>query len=165
MSLAAPDRQGSPVPAGRPAAEAVGLGLWLLAAAGWVVWYWRGEGLGPLHLATAAGLLFALAVLARRGWVRLFGPVLLYEGLRSARRTRFFLLRWLYAVGLLLLLLWVHLMWTLSNRYDAVDVQAVYKQQAKLAEEYFYAFAVVQFAAVVLLTPAYVAGGIAEEKE
>lgn len=165
MSQAAPARQGSPAPAGRAAAETVGLIAWLLAAIGWVVWYWRGEGFGPLHLVTAAGLVLALALLARRGWVRLFGPVLLYEALRSARRFRFFLLRWLYAVGLLLLLLWVHSMWALSNRYDSVGEKNVYKQQAKLAEEYFYAFAVVQFAAVVLLTPAYVAGGIAEEKE
>ena len=43
-------------------------------------------------------------------------------------------------------------------------VQA-YKQQAILAEQFFYAFAAVQFAVVVLLTPAYVAGAVAEDKE
>src|SRR5437764_9693925 len=99
MSLSAADRQASPAPAGRFTAEALWLGTWLVAAGVWAYWYWRVDTtFGPLHLATLAGLLLALAVLARRGWVRLFGPVLLYEGLRSARRTRFFVLRWLYAV-------------------------------------------------------------------
>src|SRR4051812_6538081 len=147
MSLSAPDRPVSPGSAGPTVPEAVWLGAWTVAAGLWAYWYWRVDPtFGPLHMATAAGLVLALALLARRGWVRLFGPVLIYEGLRSARRTRFFLLRWLYAVGLLLLLLWVHWMWTLSNRYDAGEgTQAAYKQQAKLAEEYFYAFAIVQF--------------------
>ena len=118
-----------------------------------------------MHLATAAGLILALAVLARRGWVRLFGPVLFYEGLRAARRPRFFFLRWLYAVGLLLLLLWVHWIWTMNSGNEVVAAEQAYKQQARLAQDFFYAFAIVQFAIVVLLTPAFVAGGIAEEKE
>ncbi|HEY1378016.1 MAG TPA: ABC transporter permease subunit [Gemmataceae bacterium] len=168
MSPPAPDRPASPAaPAVRSAGEAVGLAAWALAAAAWGYWLWHdGGAFGPLHFATAAGLVLALAVLARRGWVRLFGPVLLYEILRTARRARFFLLRWLYAVGLLLLLLWVHWIWSLESRPGGgVPVEQAYKEQAKLAEQFFYAFAAVQFAAVVLLTPAYVAGGVAEEKE
>jgi ABC-type transport system involved in multi-copper enzyme maturation permease subunit len=167
MSLSSADRPPLPAaPAGRAAAEAVGIAAWLLAAAAWVAWYRYGDrGFGPMHLATAAGLVLTLAYLARRGWVRLFGPVLFYEGLRAARRTRFFVLRWLYAVGLLLLLLWVHWIWGMENRHADLAVEQAYKQQAKLAEEFFYAFAIVQFAVVVLLTPAYVAGAVAEEKE
>src|SRR5947209_8391986 len=81
MSLSAPDRPSSPVPAGRTVAEAVGLGVWLLAAVGWVVWLVHEDwAFGPLHLAAAAGLVLALAILARHGWFRLFGPVLFYEG-------------------------------------------------------------------------------------
>jgi ABC-type Na+ efflux pump permease subunit len=165
MAQSPPDRPVSPAAQSGRIDEIVGLNVWLFAAAGWVAWVWFGDReFGPLHLAALAGLVLALAVLARRGWFKLFGPVLFYEGLRASRRARFFLLRWLYAVGLLLLLLWVHSLWSLEMRYSAAAEQP-YKQQAKLAQEFFYAFAAVQFAVVVLLTPAYVAGGIAEEKE
>src|SRR5688572_4574354 len=95
--------------------ERVGLAAWLLAAA---AWFYYGDRLGgPLQLTVAAALVLALALLARRGWLRLFGPVLFYEVIRSARRGRYILLRWLYAVGLLLLLLWVHSIWSLELRY------------------------------------------------
>jgi hypothetical protein len=165
MSLSASDPQPPPASAGRFPIEPALLVIWLTAAIGWGVWCWHGyPAFGPLHLATGAALVLALAIFARHGWVRLFGPVLLYEGLRAARRPRFFLLRWLYAIGLLILLLWVHWVWGL-NEYHAAAVQNAYRQQARLAEQFFYAFALVQFAAVVLLTPAYVAGGVAEEKE
>jgi ABC-type transport system involved in multi-copper enzyme maturation permease subunit len=165
MSLSARDHHASPTSTSRFPGETIGLAVWLAAVIGWGIWFWRGyPAFGPMHLVTAAVLVLALAILARHGWVRLFGPVLLYEGLRAARRTRFFLLRWLYAIGLLLLLLWVHWIWGMESRYSSTP-QDPYKQQAKLAEEFFYAFALVQFAAVVLLTPAYVAGGVAEEKE
>src|SRR5581483_8558063 len=117
VAMSAPS---SPAPA-RPwssRAEPVGLAAWAAAAVAWGAWCWFGEAaFGPLHLVTAVGLALALALFARRGWVRLFGPVLLYEALRSARRPRFFLLRWLYAVGLLLLLLWVHSIWSMETRY------------------------------------------------
>jgi ABC-type transport system involved in multi-copper enzyme maturation permease subunit len=167
MAPSAPVRPSSPaLPVGR-IAEPVGLALWLVAAGAWVAWVWNGGwNFGPTHLAMAAGLVLALAILARRGWVRVFGPVLFYEGLRAARRPRFFFLRWLYACGLLLLLLWVHTVWAMEHggTYGG-SAEQPFKRQAKLAQDFFYAFAAVQFAAVVLLTPAYVAGGVAEEKE
>src|SRR5947209_6000928 len=122
MSMSAADRP--PSLAGRAVAEAVGLAVCLLAAVAWIVWLWRDDWApGPLHYATAAGLILAVAVLARRGWVRLFGPVLFYEGLRAARRARFFLLRWLYAVGLFLLLLWVHWVGSMEYRFSPAAPQ------------------------------------------
>src|SRR5262245_56577537 len=45
-------------------------------------------------------LLVAVALLLRRGWLRLFGPVLFYDLVRIARRRRYFLLRGLYGIGL-----------------------------------------------------------------
>lgn len=143
----------------------MGIGSWFVAAIGWLIWYWHNEfSLGPWHVLAAGALVLSFAILARVGWLRFFGPVFSYEVLRAARRTRFFLVRWLYAVFLLLLLLWVYWIWSLSASYRGGSHLDV-KEQAKLAETFFYAFAVVQFFAVVLLTPAYVAGGIAEEKE
>ena len=164
MSQSANDRPISP--SGRDFTESVGIGVWLIAAIGWVFWCWRRDWtFGPIDLATVAGLILVLAVLARHGWVRLFGPVMFYEGFRTARRTRFFVLRWLYAGGLLLLLLWVHWIWSLSGQYRQTAENEAYKRQAELAQQFFYAFVVVQFAFICLLTPAYVAGGVAEEKE
>src|SRR5207253_43478 len=128
------------------------------------VWRARTGNCGPVHLAAGVGLLVALAVLAQSGFVRLLGPVLAYEMLRTARRGRFILMRWLYAVGLLLLLLWVYSIWRFEIRFRSGTTED-YKALAQLALEYFRAFSITQFCVVALLTPAYVAGAIAEEKE
>ena len=61
--------------------------------------------------AGTAALVLGLALLARRGWLRLFGPVLFFDLVRSGRRGRYFVLRCLYALGLFLLLLWVYTLW------------------------------------------------------
>jgi ABC-type transport system involved in multi-copper enzyme maturation permease subunit len=106
-------------------------------------------------------LLAALAVLLRRGWLKLFGPVLFYDLVRLARRGRYPLLRCLYALFLLLMLCSVYqahgdLVWG-----GVVDSRAM----AEMGAAFFATFMVVQFLAVVFLTPAYTAGAIAEEKE
>jgi ABC-type transport system involved in multi-copper enzyme maturation permease subunit len=67
----------------------------------------------------------------------------------------------LYATGLFLLLLWVYGLWTLDNRTGQVEPQ----QLTALAEVFFAVYAVTQFVAVILLTPGYVAGCIADDKE
>lgn len=146
--------------------ERILLGLWALAAVGYLFWCWNTTHFGPAHLAGAAALVLTLALLARGGLVRILGPVLVYDVLRSARRGRFILVRWLYAIGLLLLLLWVYAIWrTETYYYRQHTVTNEFRELAKLAEQYFIAFSIAQFCAVALLTPAYVAGAIAEEKE
>src|SRR5262249_17285814 len=62
-----------------------------------------------------AALIVALAVLFRRGWLRLCGPMLFYDLVRVARRSRYFLLRCLYVLLLSLLLGWVYLLWYLQS--------------------------------------------------
>lgn len=114
----------------------------------------------PLWVSVAlwGTLLVAAAVLLRQGWFTLFGPVLFYDMVRTARRNRYFLLRCVYAGFLLLILFWV---WTTTSwRSQPERLQA-----AAIAMFYFESFAVVQFLAVLVLTPAYVAGSIAEEKD
>src|SRR5437879_3266377 len=59
-------------------------------------------------------LLLTAAILLRRGWLRLFGPVLFYDLVRIGRRTRYFLLRSLYAVFLLALLSWIYYIWVVN---------------------------------------------------
>src|SRR5262245_6356870 len=54
-------------------------------------------------------LLVAFAVLLRRGWLKLFGPVLFYDLIRTSRRGRYFLIRGAYAGFLLFLLGWQYL--------------------------------------------------------
>jgi ABC-type transport system involved in multi-copper enzyme maturation permease subunit len=104
-------------------------------------------------------LLVAAAVLLRRGWLKLFGPVLFYDMVRSARRGRYIILRCLYAGLLLFFLLTV---W-LNTGSSAVRNDR--REAARLAENFFETFMAVQLVAVILLTPAYVAGAIADEKE
>lgn len=99
--------------------------------------------------------------LTRAGWLKLFGPVLFYEVIRSARQGRYFLLRALYAFGLFLLLLWVYGIWSSDHRHREVKPEEL----ATLAQTFFWVYTTVQFFAVILLTPGYVAGCIADDKE
>jgi ABC-type transport system involved in multi-copper enzyme maturation permease subunit len=121
-------------------------------------------------------LLVALAFLSRRGWFRLFGPVLFYDLIRVARRSRYISLRCVYAVALLLVLYWqyVDLMTNrrpaprvllLTQKGSAWTAQSQTNLMAEFAERYFNIFMVLQFSIVVLLTPIYAASSIAEEKE
>lgn len=107
----------------------------------------------------------AVAVLARRGWLRLFGPVLFYDLVRTSRRTRYIVLRCLYIAFLLALLLWVYSLWFLENRQRSPAGYLPSRDTAAFAESFFFTLMVVQFVVVVLLTPAYLGGAIAEEKE
>jgi ABC-type transport system involved in multi-copper enzyme maturation permease subunit len=147
-------------------------------------WHWSNsrqsweERIGALFLFTGAGLLLwfaarlsltqqvlywgllilALAVLMRRGWLKLFGPVLFYDLVRMARRSRYFLVRSLYALFLLLVLAQVGFSVRESGPMPA-------REAAQAALGFFFTFMVVQIAVTAFLTPAYVAGAIAEEKE
>src|SRR4051794_33038094 len=97
--------------------------------------------------------LVVLALLSWAGWLKIFGPVLFYEVVRSARRGRYFLLRSLYAAGLFFTLLWV---WALRAA-EFNSGQAKPQDLTVLAETFFWMYITVQFFAVLLLTPGYVA--------
>jgi ABC-type transport system involved in multi-copper enzyme maturation permease subunit len=119
--------------------------------------------------ACALGL-SAVVVWFRWQRVRVFGPVCLFDLVRSGRRARFALLRAGYLVWLLA---------TLATVYAGIFAAAggvgnIWLQQeaslslqgaAEFAEAYFNNFAVAQFLAVVVLTPVYVASALPEEKE
>jgi ABC-type transport system involved in multi-copper enzyme maturation permease subunit len=102
----------------------------------------------------------AVTVAVRTGQLKLFGPVLFYDLVRSARRLRFVLVRTLYAVFVGFILCWLFFM---------VVVERGWRQPAErmsdFATNFLYVFLSVQFFTVVLLTPAYCAGAVAEEKE
>jgi ABC-type transport system involved in multi-copper enzyme maturation permease subunit len=135
-------------------------GLGLLLAAGGIFWY--GSRLELSYQVLLWGLWgVAWAVVLRRGLVKLFGPVLFYDLLRIARRSRYAFLRGAYAVFLLGTLLLVYLNFHESAWRGEIEA----RRMAQLAESFFFTFMSIQFVTVCLLTPAYTAGAIAEEKE
>src|SRR5258708_17430547 len=73
-----------------------GVALALLAGAGFLVWY-RDRLTTTTQVVLWAALLLSAAVFLRRGWIKLFGPVLFYDMIRAARRGRYFVMRFLYA--------------------------------------------------------------------
>jgi ABC-type transport system involved in multi-copper enzyme maturation permease subunit len=108
---------------------------------------------------------------AFRALAGLFGPMPLFELVRTSRRGRFHLLRMVFVL-LLLLSLWLAFQhfqakivkW--QGRTDVADVAADRRQElTRFAETFFFAFLGVQFAAVLLVTPAWLGGAVAEEKD
>jgi ABC-type transport system involved in multi-copper enzyme maturation permease subunit len=145
-------------------------GLALLAGAV-AFWWYRGRLTFLQQVAVWSLFLLALAVLSRKGWVKLFGPVLFYDAIRNGRRSRNILLRCLYAAALLCVLYWTYTAFVDSltgPRWGPrVRARSVVRQSdaARLAESFFSSFMRVQFLAIVFFTPAYAAGAVAEEKE
>jgi ABC-type transport system involved in multi-copper enzyme maturation permease subunit len=117
--------------------------------------------LWTLLLLATGGWLVALAVFRQRGWLIVAGPLLYYDLVRIARRSRYFLLRFLYALLLGFLLSWIYLIWYMETEHRSLTS----REMARFAESFFYTFLAVQFLVVAVLTPAYTAGAIAEEKE
>jgi ABC-type transport system involved in multi-copper enzyme maturation permease subunit len=91
---------------------------------------------------------------------KLVGPIVTFDLVRSARRPRFVVVRTLYALLIALALGWLFV--TASAREGW---QVPSHHMTRFAGSFLYAFLIVQFGVVVMLTPAYTAGAIAEEKE
>jgi ABC-type transport system involved in multi-copper enzyme maturation permease subunit len=133
---------------------AVGIGAWFLA-----------DELGrPGQVILASLWLVGLGLILRQFLLSLFGPVLAYDVLRVGRKSRYIWFRVAYAVILALMLTWVYFAWYEVARYRGSG-QIRPKDLAQLAETYFTVYMVVQFILVCVLTPASVAGSIADEKE
>src|SRR5438874_2121079 len=138
----------------------IGLGFILVGAIlGWlsftVLGFWI-----ALPLWAAFGI--ALGVCSRQGWIKLFGPVLFYDMVRTSRRSRYAIIRILYGGFLFILLCWLMMILQIGGRMGA---QMGPRETAVLAETFFGTFMIVQLVLIALLTPAYVAGAIAEEKD
>jgi ABC-type transport system involved in multi-copper enzyme maturation permease subunit len=148
--------------------------LLFLAGAGALAWLTfsvvqaQGPQIGALSvLGLLWGAYFIAVVIGSwLGWLKLFGPVLFYDMVRTARRSRYVFIRLLYA-SLLLVILCVMFFTTSEtmNRNGPQQREAAVMAAAMLAQTFFMVFMLVQLALVVLLTPAYVAGAIAEEKD
>src|SRR5262245_8979091 len=91
----------------------------------------------------------------------LVGPVFYFDLVRLTRRGRYALIRCLYGAALGALLFLVYLQWIDNSDNGKISVTEL----AEFGASFFLTFLGVQFVAAVLLTPAYAAGAIAEEKE
>lgn len=100
-----------------------------------------------------------LTIATWMGQIKLLGPVLFYDMVRTARRHRYFFIRMLYAGFLFFILAYMVLITWLTEQEFRV------RQHAVIAETFFMVFMLVQLILVVVLTPAYVAGSIADEKD
>jgi ABC-type transport system involved in multi-copper enzyme maturation permease subunit len=130
----------------------IGVGAWFLA-----------DNLDRPGQVILGGLwVVGLALLLRQFILSLFGPVLAFDVLRVGRRPRQLWFRVAYVILLALLFTWVYITWWEVRRRGSIVRP---RELAELAEMYFSVFMVVQFILVCLLTPASVAGAIAEEKE
>ena len=89
----------------------------------------------------------------------LMGPIFRAELLRTARRGRYYVLRFVYG-AILLLLIWSGYEGTFGGAQSAT-IAAV----AMFALETFFTFAIVQFITVLVLIPPLFGGTIADEKQ
>lgn len=120
---------------------------------------------GELVLA-ALGWLAVAAVVGRTAVRNLFGPVFAYEMLRLGRRRSTLLFRFVYAFLLGGLLVWTYWSWQSSLQWRVGQSDVVPAGElAKFATNFFYVYAPLQLFVVAVLTPVYVAGSIADEKE
>src|SRR5262245_898958 len=121
-----------------------------------------------LVIISASVLLFVtLRRLRADGW-HVLGPHFYWDALRLARRDRTILVRALYAFSLLVCLYWVY---GLFLRPGALTLEAIWRPMvdanymARFAELFAHAVVWLQMLGVLILTPAYIAGAIAEERE
>ncbi len=89
----------------------------------------------------------------------LVGPIFALETVTSVRRPRYFLVRVLYAAGLLVALCIVYSIWTESGRALTVH------DFAEFGATFFQSFAALQLLLVVCVGPGLVGGTIAQERE
>src|SRR5438132_2246686 len=115
-------------------------------------------------------LLILFAFFMRFRWMSLFGPVFVYDLVRSTRRSHFAALRSFYAGAMLVVLFLAYssvvrtparTLWESLWQPGTVPVKSL----AQFGEAFFYSFVAVQFVAVLLFTPICAAGAITEEKE
>jgi ABC-type transport system involved in multi-copper enzyme maturation permease subunit len=140
-----------------------GGGLLLATAIAW----WSLSGLSLLQQVLLGALVVAgLAALSRRGWLRLFGPVLFYDLIRMTRRSRFFWLRFFYAAVLALVVYWQYSDWFSRRSVRPLPTGLMQtNEMALFAEQFFNRFMLLQFIAIGVLTPIYAGSAIAEEKD
>src|SRR5438105_4440880 len=142
--------------------EVAGLGV-LLGGIGAIVAFGDRLTFWPA-LALAALFVLTLSILFRRGWLKLLGPIAVHELVRTTRRSHFVLYR-LYAYFMLILLALFYSVWSIESDQTTWVVKVRAQQMAEFAAGFVLTFLALQLLLLAVLTPAYTAGGLAEEKE
>lgn len=93
--------------------------------------------------------------------MHLFGPVLRYDLVCTARRARYFVMRFFYA---LLLFLTLYIFYIVKLRSVSTE-KVAQKLLIDFAELFSYVYLLIQYILVLIMTPAYVGSAVAEEKE
>jgi ABC-type transport system involved in multi-copper enzyme maturation permease subunit len=127
-----------------------------------LLWFLAGSLSAGQQVVLWSVLLLALALVVRQGWLPLLGPIFFYDLIRTTRRGRYAVLRAVYATALLLFIL---ALYRVQPTLDRSPWSPTTGGLTRFAETFCYTFLAVQFLAVAVLTPAYVAGAIAEEKD
>jgi ABC-type transport system involved in multi-copper enzyme maturation permease subunit len=141
-----------------------------LAAAALLAWWYAGRLAQPQQVVLWGALLIAAAILFRRGWVKLFGPVLLSDMVRTARRRNQIILRLLYSVLLAYIFIIVYFLTveqqTSRGGFDPFSQFTLPPtSMGDFTNLFFYWYMAIQGVAIFLLTPPYTAGAVAAEKE
>jgi ABC-type transport system involved in multi-copper enzyme maturation permease subunit len=114
---------------------------------------------------TAVGLAWA----HRRGWWTFIGPVFFFEMVRTGRQLRNNLIRISYALVIYGLLLFTYILCLIFANVAFSNGFVSSRLPSRLMDDFLLAFSAVflllQYIAALLLTPAYLAGAIAEERD
>ncbi|HEY2839028.1 MAG TPA: ABC transporter permease subunit [Pirellulales bacterium] len=89
-----------------------------------------------------------------------FAPIITLDLVTAARRMRYFIVRVIYA-SILLFLLWLNYA---ESRVGYGGTASIH-QVAEFSATFFITFSAAQLAAIMLLTPAMIAGSVAQERE
>jgi ABC-type transport system involved in multi-copper enzyme maturation permease subunit len=110
-----------------------------------------------------------LRVAVRRGWVTLLGPVFFFEMVRAGRSPRVNDVRLVYCIILYFVLLVTYCIAIIGVNLSLAEGFFSPKLSAKLLTDFllvfFLLFMAIQYLAALILTPAYLAGAIAEERD
>ena len=137
--------------------------LALGAVAGAVIWL-AIEGTTSLRLVAGACFFQFFPVLLRRGWIKLSGPIALQELIRTTRRSLFILYR-LYAYFILIVLALCFCVWEVARADQRTGANVPAREMAAFSASFVVTFLGLQMLLMAVLTPAYTAGVIAEEKD
>jgi ABC-type transport system involved in multi-copper enzyme maturation permease subunit len=112
-----------------------------------------------------------LGVVAFLGLFRLLrAPLTQFDMVRTARRGRFVLIRVLFAAVMLVVLYLVYASWFHVGPIEAMadlntESAISPNDQARFAQSFYSTFLIAQYVVLMLLTPAFVAGALVEERE
>ncbi len=137
----------------------VGFIAWLLIGVG--IWRMARRASVGESVAYALGWLLLLFVAAWPVVRGLFGPVFFYELIRTGRQRSTILFRGLYVFTVGCVLTMMYTGWVDDGNKTIIGTGEL----AQFGTEFFHVFASIQYVVVVLLTPVYVGGAIAIEKE